>query len=88
MKKQLFLSIMLVMITQLTFAQESKQNVASNWLNENITEVKTSQSFDMNFSRPGKSGETFRYYHTVNGVEVQESSIAIHVSNKDKVTYT
>lgn len=88
MKKQLFLSIMLVMITQLTFAQESKQNVASNWLNENITEVKTNQSFDMNFSRPGKSGETFRYYHTVNGVEVYDSSIAIHVSNKDKVTYT
>ena len=67
------------MFTQFTFAQESKQNVAVNWLNDNVTDVKTNQSFDMNFSRPGKSGETFRYYHTVNGVEVYDPTPRVYV---------
>jgi predicted small secreted protein len=88
MKKYLFLLAVVFTFTQSILAQSSKESVAQNWLNDNVTNLKTNQSFAMLYSRAGKSGETFRYYHTVNGVEVFDSSIAIHVSNKNVVTYT
>lgn len=88
MKKYLLLLAVVVAFTQSSLSQNSKESVAQTWLNDNITDVKTNQSFNMLHSRAGKSGETFRYYHTVNGVEVFDSSIAIHVSNKNEVTYT
>jgi predicted small secreted protein len=88
MKKHLFLLAVFFAFTHFTFAQSSKESVAQSWLTDNVTELQTNQSFDMLHSRAGKAGETFRYYHTVNGVEVFDSSIAIHVSNNNAVTYT
>ncbi len=87
MKKQLSL-LFLVCCTQLILAQVNKESTAQNWLNSNVQDIQSNHRLDMLFSRSGKSGETFRYYHTVNGVEVFESSIAIHVSNNNEVTYT
>jgi predicted small secreted protein len=87
MKRHLLLFAVLLSFTQSIWAQENKEQTALNWLNENLTESKTNQGFEMLFSRPGPSGETFRYYHMVNGVEVFGSSYAIHVSNNNEVTY-
>ena len=87
MKKHLSL-LFLFCFTQLFLAQENKQNTALTWLDNNVKNIQTNQSFKMLSSRAGKAGETFRYYHTVNGVEVFDSSIAIHVSNNNEVTYT
>ncbi len=88
MKKTSLLLVLLVSLCQTISAQEIRENVAFQWLNENIPTAKANQNFEMLFSRAGKSGETFRYYQTVNGVEVFDSSIAIHVSNNNEVTYT
>ncbi len=87
MKKQLIIFVLLLAITQVFLAQEAKQNIAENWLTENVMDIKTNHSFNMMHSRAGRSGETFRYHHFVNGVEVFDSSYAIHVSNNDEVTY-
>ncbi|WP_347373210.1 T9SS type A sorting domain-containing protein [Aequorivita sp. Q41] len=86
MKKLLFTSL-LIGFTQLFFAQSSKESVAQAWMDANMPINKTNQSFAMSFSHAGPSGETFRYYHTVNGVEVFDSSVAVHVSNNNQVTY-
>ena len=85
--KKLLLCVTVLALSQLSLAQESKQAVAQNWLSSNVTNLQANQGFDMNFSRAGRSGETFRFYHTVNGVEVFDSSYAIHVSNNNEVTY-
>ncbi len=86
MKKLLFTSLLLC-VTQLFFAQASKESVAQSWMDANMPINKTSQSFALLFNHAGPSGETFRYYHTVNGVEVFDSSVAVHVSNNNQVTY-
>ncbi|MDC8001495.1 T9SS type A sorting domain-containing protein [Aequorivita todarodis] len=85
MKRLLFTSLLLA-FTQVFFAQ-SKESVAQAWMDTNMPINKTNQSFAMLNSHSGPSGETFRFYHTVNGVEVFDSSVAVHVSNKNQVTY-
>ncbi|SDE34154.1 T9SS type A sorting domain-containing protein [Ulvibacter litoralis] len=86
---KVIVSLLLCMFTlsQVVIAQENKEQVAQTWLTENVQNLKANQSFALNSSRAGLSGETFRYQHTVNGVEVFDSSIAVHVSKKNKVTY-
>ena len=86
MKKLLFTSLLLF-FTQVFFAQNSKEIVAHSWLDTNMPINKTNQNFALKSSRVGLSGETFRYQHTVNGVEVFDSSVAVHVSNGNQVTY-
>ncbi|MBK5215044.1 MAG: T9SS type A sorting domain-containing protein [Flavobacteriaceae bacterium] len=86
MKRLLFTSLLLC-FTQLFFAQVSKESVAQSWMDANMPINKTNQSFAMLNSHSGPSGETFRFYHTVNGVEVFDSSVAVHVSNGNQVTY-
>ncbi len=85
--KKILLTSLLLCCTHFFFAQTSKESVAQNWIDTNMPINKTGQSFEMRFSHAGPSGETFRYYHTINGVEVYESSVAVHVSNKNQVTY-
>ncbi|MEH6763761.1 T9SS type A sorting domain-containing protein [Aequorivita antarctica] len=85
MKRLLFTSLLLC-FTQLFFAQ-NKESVAQTWMDSNMPVNKTNQSFAMLNSHSGPSGETFRFYHTVNGVEVFDSSVAVHVSNNNQVTY-
>ena len=86
MKRLLFTSLLLA-FTQVFFAQISKESVAQSWMDSNMPINKTNQGFAMTKSHAGPSGETFRYQHTVNGVEVFDSSVAVHVSNKNQVTY-
>lgn len=86
MKRLLFTSLFLC-LTQFFFAQVSKESVAQSWMDTNMPINKTNQSFAMLNSHSGPSGETFRFYHTVNGVEVFDSSVAVHVSNNNQVTY-
>ena len=87
MKTRVLLTALSLCFTQLFFAQASKESVAQTWMDSNMPINKTNQSFAMLNSHAGPSGETFRFYHTVNGVEVFDSSVAVHVSNKDQVTY-
>jgi len=87
MKRLLSVSSLFMLCVQLAFSQNPKLETATDWLNENFSNLKTAQGFEMNFSRKGPSGETFRFQHTVNGVEVFDSSVAIHVSPKNQVTY-
>lgn len=87
MKRIIPLLVLLCTFSQVLTAQENKEQVAHAWLTENVQNLKANQSFALNSSRAGLSGETFRYQHTVNGVEVFDSSIAVHVSKKNKVTY-
>ena len=53
MKRHLLLFAVLLSFTQSIWAQENKEQTALNWLNENLTESKTNQGFEMLFSRPG-----------------------------------
>ena len=87
MKTRVLLTAILLCFTQAFFAQVSKESVAQSWMDNNMPINKTNQGFAMLNSHAGPSGETFRYYHTVNGVEVFDSSVAVHVSNKNQVTY-
>ena len=87
MKSRVLLTALLLCFTQAFFAQNSKEAVAQSWMDTNMPINKTNQSFALTFSHAGPSGETFRYQHTVNGVEVFDSSVAVHVSNKNQVTY-
>lgn len=88
MKTRVLLATILLCFTQVFFAQVSKESVAQSWMDNNMPINKTNQSFAMLNSHAGPSGETFRYYHTVNGVVVFDSSVAVHVSNNNQVTYT
>ncbi|MCB0466389.1 MAG: PepSY domain-containing protein, partial [Aequorivita sp.] len=85
--KRLLFTLLLLCFTQFFFAQASKESVAQSWMDANMPINKTNQSFAMLNSHSGPSGETFRFYHTVNGVEVFDSSVAVHVSNNNQVTY-
>ena len=87
MKTRVLLTALSLCFTQLFFAQNSKESVAQSWMDNNMPINKTNQSFAMLNSHSGPSGETFRFYHTVNGVEVFDSSVAVHVSNNNQVTY-
>ncbi len=87
MKTRVLLTALSLCFTQLFFAQSSKESVAQSWMDNNMPINKTNQSFTMKSSHEGPSGETFRYQHTVNGVEVFDSSVAVHVSNNNQVTY-
>lgn len=90
MKRKLFfmLSVLFCGVLNLS-AQSERETVALAWLNSHKAELEIlpEHNFEMLFSRPGLSGETFRYYQMYNGVQVYDASIAIHVSNNDKVTY-
>lgn len=88
-QKLLLLFALFFSISQFTSAQMSKQDVALNWLtkNKDMLGVQPTHDFEMLFSRAGLSGETFRYYQMLNGVQVFGAEVTIHVSNNDVVTY-
>lgn len=88
-QKLLLLFALFFSISQFTSAQMSKQDVALNWLtkNKDMLGVQPTHDFEMLFSRAGLSGETFRYYQMLNGVQVFGAEVTIHVSNNDEVTY-
>lgn len=87
--KTKILSLIAVFIFLLTNAQSKNETIALNWIKDNKAklEIQSNHEFQMLFNRKGLSGETLRYYQTVNSVQVYDASIAIHVSNKGIVTY-
>ncbi|WP_052503447.1 T9SS type A sorting domain-containing protein [Lacinutrix sp. Hel_I_90] len=90
MKQKLrFIVIAIVSSITLLSAQSKKQITARNWLENNKVklEVKPNHSFDMLFSKASLAGETFRFYQMLNGVQVYDAEVTVHVSNSDKVTY-
>ncbi|WP_299883508.1 T9SS type A sorting domain-containing protein [uncultured Lacinutrix sp.] len=90
MKQKLLLAVILCFsFSQAIIAQSDKEAVALSWLNQNkrTLEIADNHSFEMLFSRSGLSGDTFRYYQMLNGVQVYDAEVTIHVSNNNKVTY-
>ncbi len=70
-------------------AQSKNEKIALNWIKNNKVklEIQPNHEFQMLFNRKSLSGETLRYYQFVNGVQVYDASIAIHISNNGVVTY-
>jgi Zn-dependent metalloprotease len=90
MKQQLRLIVIAILSSvTLLSAQNKKQIAARNWLENNKVnlEVQPTHTFDMLFSKASLAGETFRFYQMLNGVQVYDSEVAVHVSNSDKVTF-
>ncbi len=88
-QKLLLLFALFFSFSQVISAQINREEVALGWLNKNkeVLEIQPEHDFEMLFSRQGLSGETFRYYQMLNGVQVYGAEVTIHVSNNDKVTF-
>lgn len=89
--KQKLLIVLLVLLsnTMLIYAQNEKEVTARDWIENNrlLLEIQPNHTLDMLYSRAGFSGETFRYYQMLNGVQVFDAEITVHVSNSNKVTF-
>ncbi|WAC01003.1 hypothetical protein N7U66_12495 [Lacinutrix neustonica] len=87
--KQKLVFLVLVSITMLSYAQHDKDVIALKWLTANQTRlgIHSNHSFKMLFSTAGLSGETFRFYQMINGVQVYGAEVTIHVSNDNNVTF-
>lgn len=85
--KKLYSLLFAVALSIQVLPAQNKQQVATAWLQSQFNNLKSQQAFRVNFSHKGPSGETFRFAHTVNGIEVWGSSVAVHVSPKNTVTY-
>ncbi len=88
MKYKLPLIILLILGLSLQ-AQQSPNEIAKTWLKDNLSTLKVNSidEFNLRSTRKGLSGQTLRYQQTINGVPVFDSEIAIHISNKNKVSY-
>lgn len=89
MKQKLLFILFTVFGCVTIFAQSEKETIARNWLEDNKHElnIQDNHTLDMQFSRIGLSGETFRFYQIMNGVQVFEAEVTIHVSNRKDVTF-
>ncbi len=88
-QKLLLLFALFFSVSQFISAQISREDVALDWLikNEATLGIQPTHDFEMLFSRSGLSGDTFRYYQMLNGVQVYDAEVTIHVSNNDEVTF-
>ncbi|WP_052158298.1 T9SS type A sorting domain-containing protein [Lacinutrix jangbogonensis] len=89
MKQNLLFLIFTVLGCATIFAQSEKETIARNWLEDNKNElnIQDNHNLDMQFSRAGLSGETFRFYQMINGVQIFNAEITVHVSNRNNVTF-
>ncbi|MDG1715052.1 T9SS type A sorting domain-containing protein [Lacinutrix sp.] len=89
MKQKLLFTLFSVFSCFSLFAQVEKLTVATNWLEDNKHELNIQEhhTFEMLFSRAGLAGETFRFYQMMNGVQVFDAEVTVHVSNRNTVTY-
>ena len=89
MKNKLLFTVFTLLSCVTILAQSEKENVARNWLENNKHElnIQDNHTLDMQFSRAGLSGETFRFYQMMNGVQVFNAEVTVHVSNNKKVSY-
>ena len=88
-QKLLLLLALFFSFSQVISAQSNREEIALGWLDKNkeVLEIQPEHDFEMLFSRQGLSGETFRYYQMLNGVQVFDAEVTIHVSNNDIVTF-
>jgi len=89
MKQKLIFSLTMVFSCAIIFAQVEKETIARNWLKDNKQKlsIQDNHTLDMQFSRKGLSGETFRFYQMMNGVQVFNAEVTVHVSNGNNVTF-
>ena len=89
MKQQLLYLLFTVLSCATIFGQSEKETIARNWLEDNKYElsIQDNHTLDLQFSRAGLSGETFRFYQMMNGVQVFNAEVTIHVSNDKNVTF-
>ena len=89
MKQKLLFLLFTVLGCATIFAQSEKETIARNWLENNKHElnIQDNHTLDMQFSRVGLAGETFRFYQMMNGVQVFNAEVTIHVSNNRNVSF-
>ncbi|AUC82978.1 T9SS type A sorting domain-containing protein [Lacinutrix sp. Bg11-31] len=89
MKQKLLFILFTALCCATLFAQSEKETIARNWLenNKHDLNIQDNHTLDMEFSRVGLSGETFRFYQMMNGVQVFKAEVTIHVSNNKRVSF-
>ncbi|WP_299383082.1 T9SS type A sorting domain-containing protein [uncultured Lacinutrix sp.] len=89
MKQKLLFTLFTLLSCTTIFAQSENEIIARSWLEDNKHElnIQDNHTLDMQFSRVGLSGETFRFYQMMNGVQVFDAEITVHVSNGKNVTF-
>lgn len=89
MKQKLLLLMFAIFTCSTLFAQVEKETIARNWLEDNKHElsIQENHTLDLQYSRPSLSGETFRFYQMMDGVQVFNAEVTIHVSNRNSVTF-
>ncbi|WP_290701093.1 T9SS type A sorting domain-containing protein [Lacinutrix sp.] len=89
MKLKLHYLLFTMFCSTAIFAQNEKETIARNWLEENKFElnIQDNHTLDMQFSRASLSGETFRFYQMMNGIQVFNAEVTVHVSNRNNVTF-
>ncbi|WP_055436190.1 T9SS type A sorting domain-containing protein [Lacinutrix algicola] len=90
MKQKLLFTLFTVLCYATIFAQSENETIARNWIEDNKSDlsIQDSHTLDMQFSRAGLSGETFRFYQLMNGVKVFNAEITVHVSNNKRVSFS
>lgn len=89
MKQKLLFFYFMLFNLSIVFGQIDGETIARNWLENNKHElnIQDNHTLDMQFSRVGPSGETFRFYQMMNGVQVFNAEVTVHLSNRKNVTY-
>lgn len=88
-QKLLYFFIAAFCSVQLTQAQSANEKIAENWIKDNSKKlnIQSNHDFKMLFNRKGPSGETLRYYQMVNGVQVYDAELTIHINTLGQVSY-
>ncbi|WP_452225442.1 T9SS type A sorting domain-containing protein [Lacinutrix chionoecetis] len=89
MIQKLLLLLVTILCCGTIFAQSEKLTIATNWLEDNkhLLNIQDNHELDMQYSRAGLAGETFRFYQMMNGVQVFNAEVTVHVSNRNSVTF-
>ena len=84
MKQKLLFFYFMLFNLSIVFGQIDGETIARNWLENNKHElnIQDNHTLDIQFSRVGLAGETFRFYQMMNGVQVFNAEITIHLSNR------
>ncbi|WP_299250515.1 T9SS type A sorting domain-containing protein [uncultured Lacinutrix sp.] len=89
MKQKLLFTLFTVLCCATIFAQSENETIARNWLEDNKSDlsIQDNHTLDMQFSRVGLAGETFRFYQMINNVKVFNAEITLHVTNNKRVSF-
>lgn len=89
MKQKLLFTLFTVLCCTTIFAQSENETIARNWLEDNKSDlsIQDNHTLDMQFSRVGLAGETFRFYQMINDVKVFNAEVTLHVTNNKRVSF-